>query len=275
MKSPFYLLSLLCLILIANNIYAQSNDITHEQFRDSIINRYQDGQHPSFSIDSALYYLPQDAYLWQQKGMPLIKQMKYELGIRYIDSAVKYNTERYIDYRGFCKCIFQKNYSGAIADFHEAKRIIGESVVMDHEYNFYIGLSQLQLNRFDSAQFYFSLCEQSDGKKLGAGWMHFLHAFYMGTTLMELHREEEAIPYFDKALKEYSHFSDVKYYKALCLARRKDYLQAQVLLEAAAADLKQGYTINEDNSWYEKYPYQINEKQIKYYQNWVSAAIKK
>src|SRR5437868_15187303 len=40
-------------------------------------------------IDSAIAFSHDDAYLWQQRRMPYIKQMKYEIAMAYIDSAVK------------------------------------------------------------------------------------------------------------------------------------------------------------------------------------------
>src|SRR5687767_731217 len=42
-------------------------------------------------LDSILMIDRTQAYAWQQKGMPLCKQKKYELGMSYIDSAVKYD----------------------------------------------------------------------------------------------------------------------------------------------------------------------------------------
>ena len=41
---------------------------------------------------------PTNAYLWQQKAMPFFKQKKYELGLQYLDSAIKYDQTNYEDY---------------------------------------------------------------------------------------------------------------------------------------------------------------------------------
>ncbi len=104
--------------------------------------------------DSALAIKPWKAAWWQQKAMPLFKTKKYEVGMPFLDSAVKYDTRRYIDYRAFMKCIFQKDYRSAIPDFITAKTIIGDGSVMDHTYDFYLGLCYLQLYQFDSAEYY-------------------------------------------------------------------------------------------------------------------------
>jgi hypothetical protein len=36
--------------------------------------------------------------LWQQKSMPILKAKKYEVGMKYLDKAVKYNPERWQSY---------------------------------------------------------------------------------------------------------------------------------------------------------------------------------
>lgn len=92
---------------------------------------------------------------------------------------------------------------------------------------------------------------------------------YAGIIKMEMEDYENAISNFDKALKIYSHFSDVKFYKAQCLIALKQTKEAINLLYDSLKDLKNGYTINEDNAVYEDYPYQLRirniEMFIKYY----------
>jgi len=50
-------------------------------------------------LDSAILFDHKKPYYWQQKSMPLFKQKKYELGMIYLDSAVKYDsTLHYLEY---------------------------------------------------------------------------------------------------------------------------------------------------------------------------------
>ncbi len=247
------------------------------KMRDSIsIDRYFDSINvsPLYSqkrqnyFDSVLILTPKDAYLWQQKAMPLFKQKKYEIGLPFLDSAVKYdNTKHYMEYRGFMKCIFQKDYAGAIADFKEVEKTNENGLEMDHSYNFYIGLSFLQLNKFDSAFYYLNKSNDYREKKWGDG--HYLEYMYLGIVKMEMEDYESAITNFDRALKIFPNFSDVKFYKAQCLMHIKRFAEATDLLNASLKDLKNGFTINEDNAVYEDYPYQLRirnvEMFIKYY----------
>ena len=73
----------------------------------------------------------------------------------------------------------------------------------------------------------------------------------------EQQKWEEAIVEFDKSLKQYPEFSDVEYYKAICLARLGKKEESSSLLAKAIKDAASGYTINEANAIYETYPYKV------------------
>ncbi|WP_081918422.1 tetratricopeptide repeat protein [Sphingobacterium sp. ML3W] len=197
------------------------------------------------------------AYLWQQKAMPLFKQGKYELGMKYLDKAVLYDKDNYLNYRGFIKCIFAKTYREAIVDFEEAISRHGDSHVMDHSYRFYIALSLLQLNEFEKAEAILKEVVDKMLQERGEEWVHHLELFYYGISQYEQGKYEAAVITFDRALKRYEQFSDVKYYKAISMAHLGKLEDATALLEEARVNREKGYTINEDNVIYERYPYQI------------------
>ncbi|UXE67614.1 MAG: tetratricopeptide repeat protein [Chryseotalea sp. WA131a] len=212
-------------------------------------------------IDSALTIVPKASQLWQQKAMPLFKQKKYEIGMPYLDSAVKYDkTNHWLEYRAFIKCIFQKSYHAAIKDFNLAQKQNGNSYVMDHSYQFYKSLCYLQLNKFDSAEYLIDkeIKEEIKTRKEA----HHLHWLYLGIVQFEKENYVEAIKSFDNGLKLYPQFSDIQFYKALCLYELKQNKQAVELLQSAKENLQKGYGINEDNAIYEAYPYQINKSMV-------------
>ncbi|SKB35227.1 TPR repeat-containing protein [Salegentibacter holothuriorum] len=208
-------------------------------------------------IDKGLEKDSTIAYLWQQKAMPLIKQGKYEIGIDYIDNAVKYDRKKWQDYRAFTKCIFAKTYKDAIKDFEDYKKRFGYGYVMDHTYDFYIGLSHLQLNEFEKAEKIFQEDYQYQLKENGKEWLHPLDLFYFGISKYELRKYEEAIKIFDLALELYPQFSDVQVYKAVCLRKLGKPEEAKIYDKLAEKNGRNGYTINEDNAIYERYPYQM------------------
>jgi tetratricopeptide (TPR) repeat protein len=207
------------------------------------------------SLDEGLKKDNTIAYLWQQKAMPYFKAKKYEVGMTFIDKAVIYDAQNWQPYRAFIKCIFAKTYKDAIIDFEDCKKKWGNNYVMDHTFNFYIALCYLQLNDFLKAELL--LKEYNDTLFADRDSLeHPTALFYYGIAKYEQSKWEEAIIIFDKALKIYPNFSDVKYYKAICLARLGKQEEVTKLLNEAKQDAKIGYTINEDNTIYETYPYQ-------------------
>lgn len=217
-------------------------------------------------LDSILLIRPKAAYIWQQKAMPLFKQKKYSIGMAYLDKAVEYDTTgHWLEYRAFIKCIFQKDYQSAIADFSAAKQRNGFGFVMDHSYDFYTGLSYLQLNEFSKAANYIQTSIDYRVNKMNGA--HYLENFYLGIVQMEMGQLDKAISLFDAALNDYSHFSDAKFYKAQCLLKSRKLDIATELFKEALKDLEKGFTINEDNVIYETYPYQVSKA-------WLAAIVK-
>ncbi|MBI6115680.1 tetratricopeptide repeat protein [Salegentibacter sp. F63223] len=237
-----------------------------EEQQDSLIDKYlKNGarQEDPYSqewqkeINKGLEVDSTIAYFWQQKAMPLFKQGKYEIGMPFIDKAVKYNPERWQNYRAFIKCIFSKQYKDAIADFKDYREKYGYGFVMDHSYNFYIGLSYLQLNEFEKAEKIFEKDYQRTLNDDGEGWLHHLDLFYYGISKYELKKYKEALELFDQALEIYQQFSDVQYYKAKILYKLGRPQEANKIYREAKRNADKGFTINEDNIVYERYPYQV------------------
>lgn len=210
-------------------------------------------------FDSIMMFYPTNAALWQQKAMTFFKQMKYEKGAAPLDSAVKYNRKEMLEYRAFMRCIFYKKYTESIADFSDVVKEKGELFVMDHPSSFYVSLCYMQLNNFDSAYFYMEKSIAFEQKTFNSKSITLMHSFYLGIIFYEQGKYDEAIDDFDKALLSYSKFSDAQYYKGLCLEQIGKIKEAIDIMNLSMLNFKSGYTINESNAVYEKYPYQIKE----------------
>lgn len=196
------------------------------------------------------------AYLWQQKAMPYFKLKQYKTGMNFLDKAVSLDSNRYLSYRAFIKCIFVKDYNDAIVDFEQCIKDKGDSYEMDHTYSFYIALSYLQLKDFTKAESYFEKTIFNQKKMFNEA--HHLDLFYLGVTKYELGKYQEAVTIFDEALNQYPKFSDVIYYKALALNKiNNDDFETSNLIEKAKEFASKGFTINEDNAIYEEYPYKV------------------
>lgn len=208
-------------------------------------------------LDSIISIIPEDPFYWQQKAMPLFKQKKYELGMKYLNRAIEYDTtNHYKEYRAFIKCIFQKNYTKSLDEFLDLTKINGDAIVMDHTYSFWIGLCYLQLNEFQ-------LSKKSIEKSIAFGkvnnYINPYELFYLGITEFEMGNYNEAIKNLDISINEYKNFADAKYYKALSLAKIGKETDAKALFLESKSDFKNGFTFNEGNSLYEQFPYQASQ----------------
>lgn len=208
-------------------------------------------------LDAGLEEDPSIAYLWQQKAMPLFKQGKYEVGMEYINKAVEIDPARWQPYRAFIKVIFAKTYEAAIIDFYDLLEKYGNGYVMDHSYKFHIALSYLQLNEFEKAEALFAEDLEEQLEDWGEDGQHHLDLFYYGISKYEQGQWEEAIEIFDRALELYPNFADAHYYKAYCLSSTGKQEEAREVYKLAEENGLAGYTINEDNVVYERYPYQV------------------
>jgi tetratricopeptide (TPR) repeat protein len=208
-------------------------------------------------IDKGLKLDSTVSFLWRIKSEPLMKRGKYKLGIACLNKAVEYDTLHWLAYRGFMKCIFAHQYESAILDFEECKKRFGNNIEMDHSYNFYIALSNLQLNRFSKAEEIFEDDIKSLEKEKGYDWVHHLDLYYLAITKYEQKKYKDAIEVFDSALTKYPNFSEAQFYKSKCLERLGQPILAKTLRTTAEINGKNGYTINEDNIIHVRYPYQI------------------
>lgn len=213
-------------------------------------------------LDSALAIKPDSAYLWQQKAMPLYKARKYSLGKPFLQKAVEHDPKSYLDYSGFMKCLFSKEYEESITEFLEVKEQFGDGYVMDHTHNFYIGLNYLQLNKFDKAKEYLVKSKEQQfldfPKDSPEEACHYLDWFYLGVVDYEMEDYESAIMNFDMSLKVYKNFADALYYKAICTYQLGQKEKAKEIMDLAKANNQN--TINEDQVIYVIYPYQVFHK---------------
>lgn len=224
------------------------------------VNRfYLNSEERRLALDSAIVKYPSIAYLYQQRAMPLYKEDKDELGLPFLEKAAELDPKKYVEYMAFMKCIFSKNYKGAIIAFNKALELNGESYVMDHSYYFYLGLCNLQLNQFEKATKLFDKSIAQSVKEESEEWIHFTDLMYLGIAHYELKNYEKAIENFDNALSQQPKFSDVKYYKALCLFRTGETNKAKEMFKEAKEDFLSNNVMYEDNSIYERYPYQVRK----------------
>lgn len=230
--------------------------IIEEHFENDARKQPLGSQEYHDAIDRGLAKDSTIAYLWQQKAMPLYKQGQYDLATHYIDKAVKFDrNNEWLEYRAFMKCIFSKDYLGAIEDFEKSKAINGNSFVMDHSYDTYIAMSKLMLKEFAEAEQI--LTNEVDSQMKNFGEVHHLVLFYLGISKYEQGKNEEAITAFDKCLKASPLFPEPYYYKGFALRKMDKTSEGDAMIKKASELSKDGNSFSEDNAIYERYPYQV------------------
>lgn len=237
---------------------SQQEDIIDQYLTQGAYHYHYTQQGWNDQIDLALAQDSTIAVLWQNKALPYWKMKKYDLAVACYDQAVRYDRKTYLGRRGYLKCIFQRDYKGAIEDMQMAELEYGYDYQNDHSYAFYIALCYLQLNNFEQAKITLEKDLNRTIQKHGESWLHYLDLFYMGIIYYELRDYDQAHHYLDQSLAEYSKFSDAQYYKGMCFLAQNEKNKARTIMLEAQTNAKQGYTINEDDAFYELYPYQVN-----------------
>ncbi|RAK65100.1 tetratricopeptide repeat protein [Hymenobacter edaphi] len=282
--------SLLCclsLLLSLNSCQGQSapaqqpaaDPCANRRYQDSLVTRYQDSlvtrylengaqrfgyNHPNWEkyCDSLIAACPNVAEAYREKAIPYLKNGDYARAFPLEDRAVVLDPKRNTAYRAFLKCIFTKDYAGALVDFERAEQLTPGGYEMDHTYWFYRGLCHLELGQLEqaAAALQRDVAAQQGGDQRREP--HFNTLFYQGVVELERRRYPQAEALLTACLRIYSSFPDAHYYLALALRQRGQDAASRQHLLLARAGLQKGYGLNEDNVYYANYPHQITRYEV-------------
>jgi tetratricopeptide (TPR) repeat protein len=202
------------------------------------------------------------AYAYQQKAVPLIKDAKYAEAFALENRAAELDPQAWLAYRGFLKCIFTKDYEGAISDFQQVARLKPGSREMDHTYPFFEGLCNLELGNYQRAEANFKEEIRQQKGPGGQQVVHFNTLFYVGVLYLEMKNYAQAQRYLAQCLKAYPQHPEANYYLGLTEQAKGNQEAARRYLLAAQKALASGYRLNEDNIYYANYPRQITDYEI-------------
>jgi tetratricopeptide (TPR) repeat protein len=248
-------------------------DCFSKTVQDSLIERYLENgaEHHDYNgpvwgqyCDSLIAICPNIAFAYQHKAIPYIKYGDYAKAFPLENKAVELDPKRWTAYRGFLKCMFTKDYEGAIIDFQKAQQLTPNSYEMDHTYAFYEGLCNLELGRYSKAieNLEHDILIQTNGKKGMDTTAHFNTLMYMGIVYYEMNNTIKAKEYLVKCLASFKELPDANYYLALVYKRENKNKLATKYLKIAKEAKSIGYSLNEDNLYYTNYPHQITMNEI-------------
>jgi tetratricopeptide (TPR) repeat protein len=194
------------------------------------------------------------------KAMPHIKGGVYDFAS--LNKAVSINPIRQIPYRAFMKCIFSKDYYGALFDLDSAEQLVNGGGIMDHSFLFYKGLCYLSIGKADSAVTYLQKDVAAQSKRMGLGNEHYNSLFYLGLAHLYTHQTKQAERYLLASIKSYSKFPEPNFYLGILYLQKNEKIKAKKYFEIAQLALSNGYNMNEDNNIYVDYPFQISAIEI-------------
>jgi tetratricopeptide (TPR) repeat protein len=252
------------------NCTAQTVDCFSKEGQEKLVESYHEKawkygyNHPMWHVyyDSLIAECPNIADAYREKAIPYIKNGDYAAAMPLEDKAVELAPKEWMAYRGFLKCIFTKDFEGAIIDFKKAQEYLPNNYVMDHTYFFFIGISYLEMGELKLAEENMKkdlLLMSPEGKEEK---MHFNSLFYMGLVYYEMKDYEKAIKYLTHSVDQFKEFPDANYYLAVIYLAQNDEIKAKYHLDLAKSGKSKNYGISEDNVIYCNYPHEITSYEI-------------
>lgn len=228
---------------------------------DRLPNMYNDTAWQTY-CDSVIALCPGIAEAYQRKAVPYIKNGEYEKALALYDITVQLAPKRYTGHRGFIKCLFTKDYEGAITDLQKAQALVPNGFDMDHSFKFYEGLCHLELGNYTVAEQNFKQDIQIQKSSDPKSPPHFNSLLYIGILYYEMGKNALAKENLLNCLKIYKQLPDANYYLALVFGREGNTTKRKEYLEIAQQSYRSGYRMNEDQLYYVNYPHQVKLYEI-------------
>ena len=215
------------------------------------------GQGWQYACDSLLIICPRLDQLWQMKAMPGIKMGDWHGCFSNLVHAVDINPERWLAYQAFLKCIFAKDYAGALKDFQRCDTLNPGAGTMDHSYDFFKGICCLGMNDLKGAYTFLKRDIDNQEKRRGSDNVHHVSLYYWGMYHYFNGTHEEAIAVFRRCLKTFPQYPEPSFYLGMTLRKLGRESEALACFRTAGESLLAGYNSNEDQEFYINYPYAI------------------
>ncbi|WP_331060985.1 tetratricopeptide repeat protein [Hymenobacter sp.] len=246
-------------------------ECSRKTYRDSLITRYIERGAEKVSYldprwnqycDSLIAICPNIGVAYQHKAVPPVKDGKWEEAFALEDKAVEVDPQAWLAYRGFLKVIKTKDYEGGLADFQLAARRNANGREMDHTFPFFEGLCHLKMGQYALAEQDFKRDMALQKSSIAEADIHFNSLFYVGVLYWKMGKYALSEQYLQQCLKQYAQHPDANYYLGLTHRAQKRETEARQRLTFAQQCLAKGYQMNEDNTFYENYPYQITTYEV-------------
>ena len=196
------------------------------------------------AFDTAIEICPNYDDAYTEKSVPYLKRGDFITWKKLIDKAVEINPKDHLDYRGWCKFQFLRDYKGAIQDFDLLEKYRPENIGYSKNGDYHLYVAK-------------ALCHSALGQKDKA--IHILENLYktkdyhfglydyyqLGVTYFETGKYDKALENFEKQSKVYDFAENIYFRSKVSKIRNKDYLDLKSLAIKTYDDgktMKDGYT---------------------------------
>jgi tetratricopeptide (TPR) repeat protein len=214
------------------------------------------------ACDSLLVICPDLDRVWQMKAMPAVWAGDWQSCFSSLQHAVIINPRRWLPYQALLKCLFAKDYAGALADFRRSDSLLPGSGIMDHSLDFYRGLCCLGLGDYPNACLFLKKDVDSQETCRGKDNVHYVSLFYRGLCLYLNGSYFDAEAAFRRSLRVFPQYPEPSYYLGLTLKASGRKAEALACFRTARESLLAGYHSNEDQESYINYPYAIALREV-------------
>jgi len=180
------------------------------------------------AFDTAIEICPNYDDALAEKSVPYLKRGDFVTWKKLIDKAVEINPKDHLDYRGWCKFQFLRDYNGAIQDFDLLEKYrpgnIGFS--KNGDYNLYVvkAVCYSALNQKDRAIRLLENLYKTKDYHFGLYDYYQLGVIYYGTG-----KYDKALENFEKQSKVYDFAENIYFRSKVSKIRNKDYLDLKRL----------------------------------------------
>lgn len=254
-------------LLMAGNAYCQQDRCADTHWADSAITYIQ--HHYDYTsrgwqdaCDSLLAVCPKLDQVWQMKAMPNIKLGNWAQAYAPLRQAVQLNPQEWLPYQAFLKCIFSKDYEGALPELAQCEHMIAGAGVMDHSFDFFRGLCYLCLDSLPQATVFFKKDMVAQEQRRGRNDVHHVTLFYWGICQLKMKQYLGAELTFRRCLEIYPQYPEPNFYLGNVYAQTGKPVLAKAYWVKARQYLAQGYNSGEDQEFYVNYPFAIGVTDI-------------
>lgn len=223
--------SIVLSLILSTNLYGQPNCNWYKYQGDLMkyeaclaaekrAGHYQFSKEYQLALDNAIDIDSTWAYAYRAKSTAYLKSGDFITWKNLIDKAVKFDTISNLDYRGWCRFQFFRDYQGAIDDLLLLKKLtnnqIGYSVNGDYHLDIALFLCYKSLGEKEKALEI--ILEKLSDSTYSVGLYDHLH---LGVLYLEIGEYEKSIEHL-KTQESVNDLSENRFYKSIAYKYLKD-----------------------------------------------------